>query len=510
MLSFCFPRFHFSPLAFVALVPLLWRARTLSPLHTALHFFLAGFIFHVILLQWLLANIMWAGGWAVLGQQMLCLVLALFWAPVGGLWRLLNERRPLLGGPWTLATFWLVIEHGQSTLFTGFGWSALGYSQGNNPYILQWGAIGTVAIVSFLIVLVNGLFAGAIGRSKRAAFSLAGALGILGIMHGIGYLLLKPPATDADPLRVGILQSNFSLEMKWDREYRLETIRNASEKSIALAQAEDIDLMVWPEALILADIDSSEVSELLQRTVREGGFTLFAGAGILDMTRDYNSAILIDESGRRAGRYDKIHLAPFGEYVPLSEYLPFMNSLVPTIGNLTAGTDVRTFSVNGRTLGPLICFEMLFAPMSNRLRRENADFLTVITNLAWFGRSTAIPQELEISRMRAVETRLPLVHAANTGISGVFDPYGRFTPVDLLAENGPNLYPIRSDLPPDARIMARLVGAFALPPPAPQPLIEAHRWLPWGIHSLAAILLGAGLLLSRLTTPPPQKRPRRG
>ena len=511
LLSFCFPRFHLSPLAFVALVPLLWRARTLSPLEAALHFFVAGFVFHVLLLQWLLANIMWAGGWAVLGQQLLCIVLALFWALAGGLWRLLNERRPAIGGPWTLAAFWIAIEHAQSTVFTGFGWSALGYSQGNNPYVLQWGAIGTVAIISFLIVLVNGLLANAIGQDRRAAISFVSAIVLLAATHGVGYLLLKPPQELVDPMRVGVLQSNFSLEMKWDREYRFETLRNASEKSIALARTADIDLMVWPEALILADLNSPEVDALLQRTVREGAFSLFEGAGILDNTRDYNSAILIDETGNRAGRYDKIHLAPFGEYVPLSEYLPFVNSLVPTIGNITPGTDVRILPVDGHNLGPLICFEMLFPPMSNRLRRENADFLTVITNLAWFGRSTAIPQELEISRMRAVETRLPLIHAANTGISGVFDPYGRFRPVELLAEDGPNLYPVRRDLPLDALVMARLVGAFDLAPKAPQPLIEVHRWLPWGIYSVAAALLAAGLLLPQSAPPPSaKKRPRRG
>jgi len=149
--------------------------------------------------------------------------------------------------------------------------------------------------------------------------------------------------------------------------------------------------------------------------------------------------------------------------------------------------------------------------MSNCLRREGADFIAVITNLAWFGHSTAIPQELEISRMRAVETRLPLIHAANTGISGVFDPYGQFTPVDLLAENGPNLYPIRKDLPLDALVMARLVGAFSLAPAAPQPLIEIHRWLPWGIYSVALTLLAIGLLLPIPSAPPSaKKRPRRG
>jgi apolipoprotein N-acyltransferase len=395
-------------------------------------------------------------------------------------------------------------------VFSGFGWSALGYSQGNNPYMLQWGAIGTVAAASFLLVLTNGLVADAIGRTRRAAYSFVAAIAVVGAAHGIGYLLLKPSMSPAEPFRVGVLQPNFSLEMKWDREYRYETIRNAAEKSVALARQGDIDLMVWPEALILVDIDEPGVADMLATTAREGGFSLFAGASRTDAGRNYNWAVMIDEQGKIAGGYDKIHLAPFGEYVPFSDYLPFVDALVPSIGDISPGQDVRVLPVDGRRLGPLICFEMLFAPMSNRLRREGADFLAVITNLAWFGRSNAIPQEFEISRMRAVETRLPLIHASNTGISGVFDPYGRFTPVDLLADHGPNLYPIRPDLPLDALIMARLAGVFELPQAAPQPLIQLHRWLPWAIHAIAAALLLIGALLPAQAAAPRPTRPRRG
>lgn len=510
LLSLCFPRFQLSPLAFVALVPLLWRARSLSPIESAIHFFVAGFVFHALLLQWLFANIMWAGGWAVLGQQALCIYLALYWVPMGGLWRWIGERRPLVGGPWTLAMFWVATEHAQAIVLSGFGWSALGYSQGNNPYVLQWGAVGTVAVVSFILVLTNGLVADAIGRTRRAAFSFVAALVVAGAAHGVGYLLLKPATVPAEPFRVGVLQPNFSLEMKWDREYRYETIRNAAEKSVALARQGDIDLMVWPEALILVDVDEPGVADLLATTAREGGFSLFAGASRTEAGRNYNWAVLIDEQGKIAGGYDKTHLAPFGEYVPFSDYLPFINAMVPSIGDISPGQDARVLSVGGRRLGPLICFEMLFAPMSNRLRREEADFLAVITNLAWFGRSSAIPQELEISRMRAVETRLPLVHASNTGVSGVFDPYGRFTPVDLLADQGPNLYPIRRDLPLDALVMARLAGTFDLPLAVPQPLLHLHRWLPWAIHSISAVLLLVGTLLPAQAAVSSQKRPRRG
>ncbi len=495
LLASCFPRFHFFYLAWFALVPLLWRTRALPPIHAALHFFVAGFVFHVILLQWLLANIMWAGGWAVLGQQILCAVLAIFWAVVGLLWRCLGTRNPRLGGPLTFALLWVAMEHAQSTVFTGLGWSSLSYSQGPDLYLLQWAALGTGLAISLLIALVNALLLDAIAAPPRAPLYASAALAVIAGAHMVGFLLLKPAAPDADPLKIGLFQSNYSLEMKWDPEYRYETIRNASEKSIALAARGDLDLMVWPEALILADVEAPEIRDLLARTTREGAFMLLSGAGRMEGGKDYNSALLMNEAGEIVSWYDKIHLAPFGEYVPLSRYFPFITKFVPTIGDLSAGIEPRVMPVDGRAVGPLICFEVLFSPMSNRLRRDGADILVVATNLAWWGHSTAIPQELEIARVRAVETRLPLVHSANTGIAGVFDPYGRFAPVNLYAAAGIQLYPLPADTPLDALIMQRLAGAFDVPAAVPQPLLALHRFVPWMVYALCAAILILALLL---------------
>ncbi len=493
-LSFCFPRFQLFFLAWVALIPLLWRARTLSPVQAALHFFVAGFVFHVILLQWLLANIMWAGGWAVIGHQSMCIVLSLFWAVAGLLWRWLGARNAVLGGPIAFALLWVAMEHAQSTLFTGFGWSSLAYSQGRDPYVLQLAAVGSGLFISFVIAFVNASLAELLGSSPRRVIHAMAGIVAIAAAHGAGYFLLKPAEADEAPLKVGLFQSNYSLEMKWDPEYRYETVRNAAQKSVALAAQHDIDLMVWPEALVLADVNDPDIRDLLENTVRQGKFTLLAGAGRTDAAGNYNSVFVMNESGEITTWYDKVHLAPFGEYVPLSNLLPFISKLVPSIGDIDAGSDQKVLRINGKQVGPLICFEVLFAPMSNYLRREGADVLVVATNLAWFGRSTAIPQELEIARVRAVETRLPLVHAANTGIGGVFDPYGRFTPVNLWAASGDRLQTLREDLPLDALIMTRLTGAFDVSAPAPQPYLLLHRYLPYVVYGLCAALLVVALI----------------
>jgi len=492
LLAFAFPRFGLFPLAWAGLVPLLWRTRDTGVRETALQFLAAGFVFHVLVLQWLLANIMWAGGWAVVGQQLLCVFLAAYWGALGAAWAMVR-RTPYLGGPWVLAVLWMAMEQLQATLFTGFGWSALGYSQGGNLWALQWASVGTNLLLAGAIVLSNGLIVESMTRSHgRSAY--AGALTVLLlVVHGGGYAMLREPSRELPPLRIGVFQSNFSLEMKWDPEYRVETVRNSAEKSLALARTRPLDLMVWPEALILEDLRNPAIDRTLRDMLEKGGFALLTGAARWDDGAAYNTAFLIEPDGTLVGTYDKIRLAPFGEYVPLSEWVPFIAQLVPTIGDLRPGEDVVLMESNGRTLGPLICFEVLFQPMAQTLRDRGADALVVVTNLAWFGRSTAIPQELEIARMRAVETRMPLVHAANTGVSGVFDPYGRFEPVDVLAHRGPDLLRTRTDPAPDALVMQRMLGAFDLVSPAPQPFAPVHRYGPWATVGLAALLLASGL-----------------
>ncbi len=479
LLATCFPVFSLYPLVWFALVPLLLSVRNDAPPQAALRFFVAGFIFHVILLQWMIANIMWAGGWAVIGQQLLCVVLALFWAVTGAAWSWVRARTSALFAALGLPVFWVAMEQLQGTVFTGLGWSTLIYSQGPNLPLIQWAAIGSAPFVSLFIVITNALLALAVAE-KRARYPLIGtSLLIVAGAHLGGYLMLSEAEYGDDPFRVGIFQSNFPQEMKWDPEYTVDMVRKASEQSLALAREEDIDLMVWPEALVLEDITYPAILDPIASAVRGGDFKLFTGAARWEDGRAYNSSYLIGEDASVLGRYDKIHLAPFGEYIPLARYIPFVSRLVPSIGGMTPGTEPVVLPVGDRALGPLICFEMLFPPMSQRLRAEGADFIAVVTNLGWFGHSNALPQEIDIARIRAIETRLPLVHSANTGISGVFDPWGRFSMVDIMVHPAGHLVPTRADVQARDIIMRRLVGAFDLARPAARPVPFPPHYLAW-------------------------------
>ncbi len=487
VLALCFPTWHWYPAAWIALVPLLTRTWQLPGRSAAVHFFLAGLAFYLVLLQWLMTNVYWAGGWAFWGYVFLAAFMAAYWALVGASWRLVQSVFVWIPPSLSLAVLWAAMEHLQSFAFTGFGWGALAYSQGKDLPLLQWVALGGTPLLSGILVAFNGLVAGAVTESARRFVRLATALLLVFAVHAAGYLQLEIPDYGETPFNVAMVQADFPLEMKWDPEYTLDMVQNTAEKSRLLARVAPVDLIVWPESLIMDDIDAPGIREEVAGLARDTGATLFVGAHRTnrDTSGSMNSSYLVTPEGTPAGHYDKIHLAPFGEYVPLSEYLPFVSKVVPAIGDIESGHTVKTFPVDSRRIGPLICFEVLFSNMARALRQDGADLLVVITNLGWFGASNAIPQELEIARTRAVETRLPLAHCANTGITGMFDPWGRFTLIDTFFDGKGNAYKLTSVAPAATR-MYRFGGVLPAALPAKRSV---------GPHVVPMVLLAGALVL---------------
>ncbi len=436
LLACSFPSPGFHALGWVALAPLFLHCASSRPRQGALSFLTAGCVFHGLLLQWLLGNLHWAGGWAIWGYALVCLALSLYWAVFGALWCALRPHLPpLLLAPATVV-LWCAMEVLQNVLSLGFGWGALGYAQASNPWVLQLGAIGGVTLVSATVVAVNALAAQALADRGRRAGLLAAAAAVLIGAHGFGAVLVEEADFDSDPLLVGLLQSAFSQGTKWDDAFATAMVEESVDRSLELAGDVPLDLMVWPEGAVMDDPMDPEIAPLITGFLSRTNVPLLAGgARRVDGGRWANTAFLLTSDGSDPEPYDKIHLAPFGEYLPMRRYLPWIDRLVPAIGDMVAGTTPAVYEVrsraSGRTrrIGPLICFEVLFPAMSERLREEGADVLVVMTNLAWFGASNIVPQELQICRMRAVETRLPVLHVGNTGYTGVADPWGRFSAI---------------------------------------------------------------------------------
>ncbi|MCX5758816.1 MAG: hypothetical protein NTU83_09995, partial [Candidatus Hydrogenedentes bacterium] len=191
-----------------------------------------------------------------------------------------------------------------------------------------------------------------------------------------------------------------------------------------------------------------------------------------------------------------------------AKYLPFIQQVVPAIGDSESGVEQKVMKAKGRTFGPLICFEVLYADLSERLRRMGADYLVVITNLGWFGLSNAIPQEFELARMRAVETRLPVVHCANTGISGVFDPWGRFSEVAGVFGASGQYTNYAGRVTPERTIAQRLAAVLPVSAPGTRPVPYGPVAFPWLALGVSASVL-AWAVLKRSGTPAKPARVRK-
>lgn len=492
LLCMAFPSWSFFPLAWIALAPLLWKTSSLPPLQAAKHFLLFGWLTHAFLLRWVLIHVFWVGGWAMLGNVLLALYYGLFWAVLGFLWRWIGIRLPKVPAALLIAVLWAGLEQFQTIPVVTYGCvGSLAYSQGPDLAFLQLTAFGGTALIAFIIVLCNASLAMAIASNSFHAYT---SILVLAAAHGIGAAMIGTTEYSDDPLTVGIFQSNFPIEMKHDPEYREAMVETAAERSLVLDAHEPVDLMIWPEALIMSSSYSPRVQEIVSGFTEKADARLFTGAARSDGAA-YNSSYYIDTDGSLLGTYDKMRLAPFGEYVPFGDTIPFLGAILGNAGSLSAGDVAETYDIGDRRFGPLICFEVFFPSMSQKLVGKEADSLVVVTNLAWFGVSHLILQEFYVARIRAIENRVPLIHASNTGISGVFDPYGRFEGMTGIVDENGRYLPIREDLRPQDTIQHRLVGAFELPDAVESNASVLSAYTGW----LFTILSGCMLLVAFAT-----------
>jgi len=235
-------------------------------------------------------------------------------------------------------------------------------------------------------------------------------------------------------MSVGIVQGNFPQDVKWDPSMET-TIVERYERLTRDAAAKGARFIVWPESAVpFYLLNSPARARAIQDLARTGRLTLLVGGDELETARGsaggapvrlYNSAFLIGPSGDVQAVYRKIHLVPFGEYVPLQSLLFFAAPLVQAVSNFSPGTDPVLLPVEGHPVSTAICYEVVYPGLIRRFVQEGSELLTTITNDAWFGRSSAPAQHFEQAVMRAIEEGRYLVRAANTGISGVVDPYGR-------------------------------------------------------------------------------------
>ena len=240
-----------------------------------------------------------------------------------------------------------------------------------------------------------------------------------------GWRIHTPPHSGA--LRIGVIQGNVPQDEKIDYAFADAINRKHIRMTEDLVAKDHPDIVLWSESSTLYPIlAGGEWSDQVIAMVRRTGVPLLVGSDLYTGDVVYNSSFLILPDGRfYPQEYSKIYLVPFGEYVPLAKLFFFAGKVVPEISDFTAGYKYTLFPLKGDRFAVNICFEVVFPQLARTLCRDGSSLLTTITNDAWFGKSSAPYQHFAMASMRAVENRRYLVRAANTGISGAVDPYGR-------------------------------------------------------------------------------------
>ncbi|MEK6732473.1 MAG: apolipoprotein N-acyltransferase [Candidatus Omnitrophota bacterium] len=458
-LIFSFPNFNLSYLVFISFIPLFFAVENKSPQRAFLIFFIAGFIFYLGTLYWLYHV-------TVIGFIILCLYLALYFGVFG--WILVGggfKTRPYI---FLIPFIWVILEYIQANIsIMGFGWTLLGYSQYKNLPLIQIADFSGVYGVSFVVMMVNLTIYKTFKeiQLRRLDFSSRRSwimiCSVLIITYAYGFFRLNE-SRNPGLIKVSVIQGNIPQELKWDPDAQDMII----EKYIALTKMSALDnpdLIVWPETSFpgFFETDKEMTDEVLSLAKeirvpiliganREGDQLRYlpsadTAAGAVEKVDYFNSAVLISGEGEIVDTYDKIHLVPFGEYVPFSNKFPAMHKLVlGELGEFTPGTEFKIFVVDRHAsplpikFGVLICYEDIFPKLAGRFVKNGAKFLVVITNDAWYGKSGAPYQHAACSVFRAIENRVPVIRSANTGYSCFIDSRGRI--YDSVEQNNTHLF----------------------------------------------------------------------
>ncbi len=376
---------------------------------------------------------------ALLALFLFCLYLGLYHGLFGLLFSLSvgpgrDNRLALVAAPF----LWVAVELAR-TRVTGFPWNLLGTAQVDNISLSRITTWTGVYGVSFEIMLVNVAVAAAflVPRKKRNALLIASLAAAAVLQAG---RLVDAPASPTNHAAL-LLQENIPVEATWTREMFERTLRELTELSVKAATSSatpksttgKVDLIVWPESpapFFASDpLFREPVSEMARAThtwVVTGAIgSMPVMQGGKPGSQVFNSAALISPAGDWTARYDKVHLVPFGEYLPFPRLFAFVGGLSKEVGEFEPGTSRAPLDAGGTKLGVFICYESVFPGEVRQFARQGAQVLVNLSNDGWYGDSGAYAQHLNQTRMRAIENGRWILSATNTGVTASIDPYGR-------------------------------------------------------------------------------------
>ena len=454
-----FPKFDYGLLAWIAFVPLFYVLEGESLRRVFGWAWLQGFASYIGSLYWIpiplhdFADVQM--GLAILPMLLLAGVVAIdtavaVWAGE------FCARRTRLPAVLTMPIAWTAVEWIRTYFPIGFPWNLLGYTAYRNLELIQFAEFTGVYGVSALIVFFNAvvyvvIFRRGSARLQTVSLTSLTAMMVALVAFGAWRIANLKNAPAEGSLKVAMVQGNIPQSLKWDPKF-LPTSYQVYQEETTNAAKRGADLIVWPEAAAaflfqpddrypaaLAE-DASYRQKLLTLASSTGVPILFGAPALAQLNGQlgfYNRAYLVSAKGEVVAHYDKMQLVPFGEYVPARSILGFfVNRVVHGLGDMVPGAEQTLFSVKGAKLGILICYESIFPDFTRREVKLGANVLVNITNDAWYGQSSAPFQVLAMAAMRSVETKVPMVRAANTGISAIIEPSGRITNRTPLFKRG--------------------------------------------------------------------------
>jgi apolipoprotein N-acyltransferase len=442
--ALAFPKTSWSALAWIWLVPTLASGAMRPGRPALLDGWLAGTVFYVVLLRWLdhtflhYSTIPWPLTWLPI------VALAAYCGLYVGViaWAVARLRGRLGAGPALALTppLWVVGEWLRGWLMGGFPWGLLGYSQHAQLAVIQIAELGGVYAVSFLIVAVNAALTALLVLGPRPAWPGAAAAALLlvaTLAWGV-HAVVRASVGGAGSVVVAVIQPSIEQRLKWDPA-RHAQILDVYETLTREAARSRPAIVLWPETATTIFLRGDPaLLERLRRLSEELATPLLVGS--IDRREGpagqfLNSAFMLTGQGITA-KYDKIHLVPFGEYVPLAGLLGFVRGWAEFISEFGRGDTETVFPLTGAPFGTVICYEIIFPELFRGFVVRGAAFMANITNDAWFGETSGPWQHLGTLPLRAVEHRVAIARAANTGVSAFIEPTGRVGPILPLLERG--------------------------------------------------------------------------
>jgi apolipoprotein N-acyltransferase len=389
-----------------------------------------------------------------------------------------------------LAAAWVAQEWMRSVVFSGWGWNTLGTALHGQLVLIQICEFTGIAGLSFMVAFTNVILLATVRRfiletqvkPMRPHFDLTLTMaGIVGVM-GFGIHALHVHR-ETRPLNIALVQPNIPREEKFTVEFANKTFNLFTELSRpALESNAHTDLLVWPESAMPGPVLSDELSHRFVMDFSAAAKTdLLLGTIDLDETNAYNAAMLISDGGAKMQTYRKIHLVPFGEYVPGRHTIPLLARVVgdQVPDDFGFGKEFTVFKLSGdkAKVAPLICFEDTIGDLARQFVLAGANLLVNVTNDGWFLRTAGSRQHLANAVFRCVETRLPMVRAANTGVTCFINEFGNITQM-LLDENGTPF------------TQGTLTGQVAVPVNAETTFYVRHgEWFSYASVGVAALTL---------------------